>query len=871
MLKDEFVFLADYKPFPFQITDIELDFVVEENKVKVESLMHIHTLNGKYSHMVLKGINLKLKKIEIDQEPLSPDSYELTSTELIIRRKFSENFRLLIVCEIDPFRNTSLEGLYHSEGMLTTQCEAEGFRKICFHPDRPDVLSRYRVRIEADKESYPVLLSNGNKTFSRDLPGIPSRHESVWVDPHPKPSYLFALVAASLSKVSDRFFTSKGREIQINLYVEPNDRKYTSHAISSLKKAMKWDEDVYGFEYDLDEFNIVAVRHFNMGAMENKGLNIFNSKLVLADNQIATDYEFERIESVIAHEYFHNWTGNRVTCRDWFQLSLKEGLTVFRDQCFTADMHTESVKRIEDVSFLRNTQFTEDSGPTSHAVKPIKYKSIDNFYTTTIYEKGAELIRMLYRILGRERFYRGIKIYIERFDGCAATTEDFLFSILEGACISGEELGFDIEDFNRWYYRAGTPKLDINFNWDSELGRLQLQIIQKCESEDINSQNKAYVIPFVFSLIGDSGPIQEEKMIILNQTKHEIIIENLPTNKEAPALSVFRGFSAPVQWDMPFPLENSFRILTSDDDPFSRWDASQRLFSEAILARASSKINYQFEERLVSVLSQLISNYQDEDLNLLSSLFTFPGSLELEDLQEVSDPLSIYKATYSLIDVLGQSLLSPLKEIIDFCLPGSHKSWPLGQGDRRMISLCWKWLVSSRDKTIISSVVEAVNGPSMTLIRAALEALKPIECVERENAFKLFYERWSDYPVILDSWFFLKSSSPSIRGLDLVREMLEHPKFDMNAPNAVRAVLGGLANNPIAFHAEDGSGYNFMAENLVTLDKRNPITASRLIKVFSRWKKYSLPRQKLICKAISRIESQDLSHNTREVLELIQT
>ncbi|HJO77680.1 MAG TPA: M1 family aminopeptidase, partial [Prochlorococcaceae cyanobacterium Fu_MAG_134] len=381
-------------------------------------------------------------------------------------------------CQINPFSNTSLEGLYTSEHMLTSQCEAEGFRRICFHPDRPDVLSRYLVRIEADRALYPVLLSNGNLITTSPLVKDPLRHQAIWEDPYPKPAYLFALVAGALQEVQSQFKTASGRSVLLRLHVEKGDEPYTSHALASLKKAMAWDEKVYGLEYDLDEYNIVAVRHFNMGAMENKSLNIFNSKLVLADAESTTDGELERIESVVAHEYFHNWTGNRITCRDWFQLSLKEGLTVFRDQSFTADLHSAALKRIEDVSMLRNTQFREDSGPTAHPVKPSEYKAIDNFYTTTIYEKGAELIRMLHTLIGQKRFMAGMELYVQRFDGTAATTEDFIQSIAEGACSNGEKLGFDLDQFERWYHQAGTPQVSVKRHWDSQAGTLTLEVRQ---------------------------------------------------------------------------------------------------------------------------------------------------------------------------------------------------------------------------------------------------------------------------------------------------------------------------------------------------------------------------------------------------------
>ena len=430
--KDKIVRLSEFKSYPFKIPRIDLNVLIYQESVIVESIMKIEPLSKVNGQIILNGVNLELEEISIQGEVLSDNQYFLSLETLSIQIIPLTPFELRIRNRIDPYKNSSLEGLYLSESLITTQCEAEGFRRICFHPDRPDVLSEYTVRIEADYQQYPTLLSNGNKVSSSTCSFNPSRHQVTWHDPFPKPCYLFALVAGRLEKKSDTFTTASNRIVAINIYVEKGDKNYCSHAINSLKKAMSWDEKVYGFQYDLDEYNIVAVRHFNMGAMENKSLNIFNSKLVLADSKIATDDELVRIESVIAHEYFHNWTGNRITCRDWFQLSLKEGLTVFRDQSFTADLHSDSEKRIEDASFLRNTQFLEDSGPTSHAVKPSHYLAIDNFYTTTIYEKGAELIRMLYNMLGHKSFMDGMSEYVMRFDGCAATTEDFINSLIEG-------------------------------------------------------------------------------------------------------------------------------------------------------------------------------------------------------------------------------------------------------------------------------------------------------------------------------------------------------------------------------------------------------------------------------------------------------
>ena len=501
------VHLADYRPYPYRLSRTDLTVRLEGDHAFVEAELALESATpGAPGALELAGIDLDLLEISLDGHPLAPQDYRHTAAGLTLPNPPQGPFLLRTVVRLEPQANTSLEGLYGSGGMVTTQCEAEGFRRITFHPDRPDVLSCFRVRLEADRQRYPVLLSNGNGVEAGPLPpGVDGqdRHYAVWDDPFPKPSYLFALVAGQLEEVSDSFLTARGRQVRLRIHVEPGDGPWTAHAMASLKRCMAWDEQVYGLEYDLNEFNIVAVRHFNMGAMENKSLNIFNSKLVLADAETATDAELERVESVIAHEYFHNWTGNRITCRDWFQLSLKEGLTVFRDQCFSADLHGHSLNRIENVAFLRNTQFREDSGPTAHAVQPDHYQAIDNFYTTTIYEKGAELIRALQTLLGQETFFKGMALYVERHDGSAATIDDFLAAMRDGAADS--QLPFDFDQFRLWYSQAGTPLLRIRRRWNRHKGTLELTISQQTPQTPGQSLKQPLVIPLALGLVDQSG------------------------------------------------------------------------------------------------------------------------------------------------------------------------------------------------------------------------------------------------------------------------------------------------------------------------------------------------------------------------------
>jgi len=863
--------LSDYTSYPFLIPKIYLDFDIRSDLVEVESLMIIKPKLKESASLILKGNQIKLIAISINGNELNSKEYRLSSNELVIYNTPISEFDLQIIAQIDPFRNTSLEGLYLSAGMLTTQCEAEGFRSICFHPDRPDILSKYTVRIEADKDLYPVLLSNGNKKNSSNLRNNKHRHEILWDDPFPKPSYLFALVAGKLKIVSDKYFTNTGRLIDVKIYVESGDEKYTHHAIKSLKKAMKWDEDVYGLEYDLDEYKIVAVRHFNMGAMENKGLNIFNSKLVLADSETATDDELERIESVIAHEYFHNWTGNRITCRDWFQLSLKEGLTVFRDQSFTADLHSYGIKRIEDVSFLRNFQFAEDKGPTSHAVKPKEYIAIDNFYTTTIYEKGAELIRMLDLLLGKEKFMRGINFYIKNFDGSAATTEDFIESLIKGAYLDEQNCPFDITKFLNWYYEPGTPKVYINQQWDSKKSILNVSFEQKLPS-DKNNENIEMIIPILYSCYSrrEGGePLAENELFILDSNKKNLQIRSLTPEKDSPVLSIFRRFSSPVQWESNLSIDDYLFLALNDNDYFSRWDSGQVLMREIIKNRIKEKCNYSLENRFINALKEIIKSLEINDSLFLSTLLTIPGFAELESLFEIVDPTNIYKQSLNFQVLIGNEIQQELRVLSQNILVNVDKQWPMGKGERKLLGTIWAYLALAEDGNIKRTCVEAVNSSSMTIARAALAALKPLDSPETVEASNLFYDLWKENPVVLDSWFSYEASRPHSNGINVVEKLLAHSKFDWKAPNAIRAVIGGFSKNIESFHSLDGQGYLFMAEKIIEVDKINPITASRIVKIFSKWKTYIEKNKEEMYKSILKINQANISSNTREVVELI--
>jgi aminopeptidase N len=890
--------LADYRPAPqlLERTDLTVQIHADHTEVRARLAFRPNPA-GEPGPLHLRGLELELLELCLDGEPLAATAYGLDGDGLLLADPPQRPFVLESWVRIHPETNTTLEGLYLSCGLFTTQCEAEGFRRITFHPDRPDLLSRFRVRIEADRTSCPVLLSNGNCVETGALHADPAtgaeRHYAVWDDPFPKPSYLFALVAGQLEEVREPFITASGRSVALRLHVEPGDAPYTAHAMASLKRAMAWDEQRYGLEYDLDEYNIVAVRHFNMGAMENKSLNIFNSKLVLADAETATDGELERIESVIAHEYFHNWTGNRITCRDWFQLSLKEGLTVFRDQSFTEDLHGAPLNRIENVSLLRNTQFREDAGPTAHPVQPDAYQAIDNFYTTTIYEKGSEVIRMLHTLLGEETFMRGMALYVRRHDGSAATCADFVQAMEDAAseawAADPGAARFDFAQFRRWYHQAGTPVLQVQRHWDGQAGVLELHLRQHTPATPGQGDKLPVVIPLALGLIDQAGEplaVQLEgepgtaldrlggtRLLVLDQAEQQLRLVGLPRQHHPPALSLLRQFSAPVKLELGRPTAELVHLLAADRDPFARWDAGQELWRQVLLARAKgdSATAGLLEEELIDACARILADPSLSDASR-SALLALPGLAELEDAAGATgqepDPPALFAAQQQLLRRFGAALAEPLAAALQRCSDGWLRPWPDGDGARRLTAVIWSWRAAAGNGAVIAAARAAVDGPSMTLARAGLRALQPLAIPEREAAMDAFYRRWQHKPVILDAWFAMEAAAPLADGLERVARLLEHPRYDPMAPNSVRAVLGGLAANVPVFHAADGSGYRFMAEQIAAVDQRNPITASRLAKVFSRWRSYGPQRSEAMAAALEQLAGGELSANTREVVGL---
>jgi aminopeptidase N len=811
--------------------------------------------------LILQAVDLELLEIAIDGRVLAESQWRLQHGQLSIHELPAKSFELVTCCRLRPADNTSLEGLYLSGGMFATQCEAEGFRRITPFLDRPDVLSCYRVRIEASEAEAPVLLSNGNRMAAGQLPE--GRHFVEWQDPFPKPCYLFALVAGRLQAVEDSFSCRSGRNVQLFIHVEPGDECLCDHAMASLKRCMAWDEQVYGLEYDLDAFHIVAVRHFNMGAMENKGLNIFNSKLVLADAETASDSELERIESVIAHEYFHNWTGNRVTCRDWFQLSLKEGLTVFRDQEFSADLHGKAIKRIADVAMLRAHQFPEDAGPTAHPVQPNEYIAIDNFYTTTIYEKGAELIRMQRTLLGERAFMAGVQLYLRRHDGEAATCDQFVAALEDAS-------GRSLTAFRRWYHQAGTPRLRVERHWDGANGVLELVLSQHHDPSPGQPEKQPLPIPVAMGLLAPAGEPLREQLLLLEQQQQSWRFEGLPGGSP-PVLSLLRGFSAPVRLELERSIEELEVLFAADPDPFSRWDAGQQLWKHWLMAPTAELGSVELEAGLLRACRSLLQGFAGGDWRLVWELLQAPASEELEAafVQSgfVPDPLGIERALLRRRSWLGAALAAELKELLRQLEAAQQHSWPVGVGERQLIGLAWNWLAAAGDQQARQAAEAAVLGASMTMAKAGLAALQPWDCLERNRALEHFQKRWQGRPVILDAWFALEAATPFGDGIARAEQLLQHPCFDPQAPNCLRAVLGGFARCAQSFHNPDGSGYRWLAQQLLDLDGRNPITASRFLKLYMGWRRYDNQRQQQMLAALTWLAERLQSANSLEVVE----
>ena len=856
----------DYQTPDFTVTDIYLDFQLEPEKTVVVATSQYQRLNKESTTLRLDGHDFQFSSIKLNGKPFSQYQQDSESLTLDLALVEADQFELEITTILSPAANTSLQGLYQSDEAFCTQCEAEGFRQITYMLDRPDVLARYTTKITADKAKYPFLLSNGNRINSGDLED--GRHWVEWNDPFPKPSYLFALVAGDFDVLKDQFITKSGREVALELYVNRGNLDRADWAMQSLKRAMKWDEERFDLEYDLDIYMIVAVDFFNMGAMENKGLNIFNDKYVLANPQTATDDDYLAIESVIAHEYFHNWTGNRVTCRDWFQLSLKEGLTVFRDQEFSSDTGSRPVNRINNVKFLRTVQFAEDAGPMAHPIRPEKVIEMNNFYTVTVYEKGAEVIRMLHTLLGEEGFQKGMKLYIAENDGKAATCEDFV-SAMERAN------DLDLTQFRRWYSQSGTPELTISDRYDEKNHVYQLQVSQLTPPTADQMEKVNLHIPLKIALYDEKGAAQTlydadgvvDNVLNITQKDQTFEFHNIYT-KPVPALLC--DFSAPVKLDYDYSTSQLITLLKFAENGFIRWDAAQMLLAVELRRNV---INYQQGQPLdlsaetAAVLYQVLDNYQ-KDIELTSLILTLPKATEFAELFKTIDP----DAISAVREFMAQTIADNLKELL---LKTYNQirldEYQINRQDialRKLRNVCLSYLAYSNiGNNLVNKHYTYSNNMTDTL--AALTSATQAKLACRDSLLADFEQKWQHDGLVMDKWFALQATRPEENVLQNVMQLMDHPSFNFNNPNRVRSLIGAFAGQNLkAFHAIDGSGYRFLTDILIKLNKSNPQVASRLIEPLIRFARYDAQRQTLMKRALERIsETEDLSRDLFEKIE----
>ena len=867
------IHLSDYRPPAYLVSRTELTFDLAPGATRVKARLHLerHPEREAGAPLWLDGEQLSLKAIAIDGQPLEEGEYELTRKGLSITGA-PEAFVLDTEVEISPEDNTALSGLYRSGGMFCTQCEAEGFRRITFYPDRPDVMATFSTTVIGDLTREPVLLSNGNPVERGELPD--GRHFVTWDDPHPKPAYLFALVAGDLKKVEDRFTTMSGRDVTLQIWVEEENLDKTDHAMGSLKRAMRWDEEAYGREYDLDLFMIVAVNDFNMGAMENKGLNIFNSAAVLTHPNTATDAAFQRVEGIVAHEYFHNWSGNRVTCRDWFQLSLKEGFTVFRDQSFSAEVNSAPVKRIEEVSFFRTAQFAEDAGPTAHPIRPDSYIEIGNFYTLTIYEKGAEVVRMLSNLVGPETFRKGSDLYFSRFDGQAVTIEDFVDCMAE---VSGQ----DLEQFMRWYSQAGTPEIDAFGEYDYANSRYRLILRQRTPATPGQPEKQALHIPIRLGLVGtksgrdlsmtlDGESLGRDAVIHLREDEQEFIFTDI---EEAPVPSLLREFSAPVKLSFPYSREDLAFLMAHDSDGFNRWDAGQRLTLLALddlIAAHRNGVEKVMDTRLVEAFRALIEEGND-DKAVLAEMLQLPSEAYIAEQQPLVDVDAIHAARTFIQQSLAQELRDELLALYrDNQSDAAYAPTPEQIGQRALKNVALSYLMSIEDEVAIELAQAQFEADhNMTDVRHALTLLVHSSRSDiADPALKAFGRKWSHDPLVMDQWFSLQVTRPQADALDRVRYLMEHPAFSLKNPNKVRALIGAFAGqNRVNFHRLDGEGYRLLADVVIELNRLNPEIAARIITPLTRWQRFDEARQALMRAELERIRGEELSPNVYEIVE----
>jgi len=878
------IYRKDYQPPVFTITETNLAFDIRDNLTTVTSSLSVQRNTKGEATMRLHGEDLNLTRIAIDGRELKNNEYTLDEQSLGLR-ELPDKFVLEITTEICPEENTALEGLYKSGSMYCTQCEAEGFRNITYYLDQPDVLSVFTTSVEADAQAYPVLLANGNKVNDESCAG--NRRRVTWHDPFPKPSYLFALVAGDLAMIEDTFETGSGRSVTLQIYTEGHNIDQCDYAMDALKRSMRWDEEVYGREYDLDIFMIVAVEDFNMGAMENKGLNIFNTSCVLATPDTATDAGFQRVEAVVAHEYFHNWSGNRVTCRDWFQLSLKEGFTVFRDAQFSADMNAATVKRIEDVAFLRSVQFAEDAGPMAHSIRPDSYIEINNFYTTTVYEKGAEVVRMLHTLLGRDAFRRGSDLYFQRHDGQAVTTDDFVRAMEDANNVS-------LAGFRQWYAQAGTPRIDLQQSRKDDV--LELDITQSCPATPGQDDKQPFHIPLTLGLIGSNGEELDPASLMLESSadvtrrpngllveltepKTQLRINNAP---QGAVLSALRGFSAPVVMSSNRSAAELAHLVAHDTDGFSRWDASQSLMADEIADLASDPSrspNVELTAMVGELLDQAVACAADvkayEEHALLTNLLTLPAVADLFERQRPVEVASLLDALDRLERHYASAHRSRWQAIFDQLSGPRPYSPDAAEIARR--GLKNRALAAIAEGGLGGDVLEALlrerfeSADNLTDRRAVLAILLSVDGVSETFTDRLlddFYAAWSSQALVVDNWLSLQAGSPLPGALQRVEALENHAAFDARNPNKIRALYGAFAmGNPRNFHAPDGSGYDFLAQRIIRLNDSNPQIAARLTSPLTQWQKYVPAIQQRMRGALQNlIDTPALSPNVYELV-----
>lgn len=837
----------DYQPFAWLVPTTHLAFDLASEETTVTATLQVERNPAATPSPILRlsGDGLEPLGVEVDGEPVN--SWAMEGSDLIVTLP-AERHQVRVVTRLNPAENSQLMGLYASGGMLCTQCEAEGFRRITFFPDRPDVLSTYTVRLNGNKDAFPVLLSNGNKVAEGEL--ADGRHFAEWHDPWPKPSYLFALVAGNLVARRDRFVTRSGRQVELAIWVRDEDSPRTQHAMESLKQAMRWDEDVFGREYDLDVFNIVAVGDFNMGAMENKGLNIFNTKYVLADVDTATDGDFDAVQGVIAHEYFHNWSGNRVTCRDWFQLSLKEGFTVLRDQLFSEDMHSAAVKRIEDVRVLRSIQFPEDSGPLAHPIRPDSFREISNFYTATIYNKGAEIIRMMRTLAGTARFRQATDLYFARHDGEAATCEDFIRAVEAGA-------GLDLSQFRLWYGQAGTPVVTATTR--QEAGELVLALGQVTPPTPGQPDKQPVPIPLKVA-VHDRADRQlgEERLIVLAQAEQEV---RLPFTGSTPAVSINRGFTAPVSLRRDICLDELLFLATCDDDPFSRSEALQDLAVRHLVHRQDEG----GRDALGEAFRATLADESIDDL-LRGELLMLPGMSYLMEQVERGDPGELHARREGLKAWLGDRLGDEMRDhyartaAVPFALSAAAK------GARKVKSAILSYLAAA-DPVAAARIAakQSATADNMTDRQGALLVLAGLDVPQRAEQLAAFYERYKSNPLVIDKWFAIQAMSAHPLVIDQVRELERHPDFTLRNPNRVRSLFMAFTGTPQGFHAPSGEGYRMIADLILRLDPINPQTAARFVAPLGRWRRLEDGRAGLMREQLQRVaDAPRLSRDTYE-------